>query len=80
MVHDKKNEAKVGDKVVVKETRPLSARKRHILDKITDRPVIREQQSVEAVTVEPVVEKPVKQAPNKKETTKKNTKKKEEKE
>lgn len=27
MVHDAANEAKVGDKVLIKETRPLSARK-----------------------------------------------------
>lgn len=34
MVHDPKNEAHVGDKVIIEETRPLSARKRFILKKI----------------------------------------------
>jgi len=34
MAHDEKNEAKKGDKVVVKEIRPMSKRKRWILTKI----------------------------------------------
>lgn len=34
MAHDEKNEAKVGDQVVIRETRPISARKRFTLDKI----------------------------------------------
>ena len=42
MAHDEKNEAEVGDKVSIVETRPLSARKRHILDKIIEKPVLRE--------------------------------------
>ena len=37
MAHDEKNEAKVGDKVMIIETRPLSARKRFTLDKIVER-------------------------------------------
>ena len=37
MAHDEKNEAKVGDKVVIAETRPLSARKRFTLEKVVDR-------------------------------------------
>src|SRR5579862_4070900 len=37
MAHDEKNEAKVGDMVVIVETRPLSARKRFTLDKIVER-------------------------------------------
>ena len=32
MAHDEKNEAKVGDKVAIVETRPLSARKRFTLE------------------------------------------------
>lgn len=31
LVHDPKNEAQVGDSVVIRETRPLSARKRWII-------------------------------------------------
>ena len=42
MAHDPNNEAEVGDKVAIKETRPLSARKRHVLDRIIEKPVLRE--------------------------------------
>ncbi len=55
MAHDEKNEAQVGDKVAITETRPLSARKRYELDRIIEKPVIRQEQSVEVVTAEPVV-------------------------
>ena len=41
MAHDEKNEAKVGDKVMIVETRPLSARKRFNLDKIVERAGVR---------------------------------------
>ncbi len=34
MAHDEKNEAKVGDTVIIRETRPISRRKRFSLDKI----------------------------------------------
>src|SRR5579862_2465617 len=37
MAHDEKNQAKIGDKVVIVETRPLSARKRFKLDRIIER-------------------------------------------
>lgn len=37
MAHDEKNEAKVGDKVSIVETRPLSARKRHTLLQVIER-------------------------------------------
>lgn len=43
MAHDEKNEAQTGDKVSIVETRPLSARKRYILDKIIEKPVLREK-------------------------------------
>lgn len=36
MAHDEKNEAKAGDLVIIRETRPLSARKRFTLDKIIE--------------------------------------------
>lgn len=42
MAHDEKNEAQVGDKVAIVETRPLSARKRYTLDRIIEKPVLRE--------------------------------------
>ena len=42
MAHDENNEAEPGDKVAIVETRPLSARKRHTLDRIIEKPVLRE--------------------------------------
>lgn len=42
MAHDENNEAQPGDKVAIVETRPLSARKRHTLDRIIEKPVLRE--------------------------------------
>lgn len=42
MAHDEKNEAEVGDKVSIVETRPLSARKHHKLNEIIEKPVLRE--------------------------------------
>lgn len=41
MAHDEKNEAQPGDKVAIVETRPLSARKRHTLERIIEKPVLR---------------------------------------
>jgi len=37
MAHDEKNEAHVGDRVTIKESRPTSARKRFSLEKILER-------------------------------------------
>lgn len=37
MAHDEKNEAQEGDKVIIGETRPLSARKHFKLEKIVER-------------------------------------------
>lgn len=48
MAHDEKNEAQTGDKVSIVETRPLSARKRYQLNKIIERPVLRESDVKEA--------------------------------
>jgi small subunit ribosomal protein S17 len=45
MAHDAKNQAKVGDLVVIKETRPISARKRFALDKIIEKAGARFQES-----------------------------------
>lgn len=57
MAHDEKNEAKEGDKVLITETRPLSARKRFILTKILETAQIRH------IEPEPVVEKTEKKEP-----------------
>src|SRR5437899_2506244 len=51
MAHDEKNEAQVGDKVAIVETRPLSARKRYTLDRIIEKPKLREE-SLAATKVE----------------------------
>ncbi len=37
MAHDERNEAKMGDKVQIVESRPLSRRKRFVLDKIIEK-------------------------------------------
>lgn len=42
MAHDEKNEAQTGDRVAIIETRPLSARKRYTLDRIIEKPALRE--------------------------------------
>jgi small subunit ribosomal protein S17 len=46
MAHDEKNEAQTGDKVAIVETRPLSARKHHILSRIIEKPALREDSLV----------------------------------
>jgi small subunit ribosomal protein S17 len=48
MAHDEKNEAKLGDRVSIVETRPVSARKHYALKEIIERPAIVDQ-SGEAV-------------------------------
>lgn len=45
MAHDDKNEARIGDKVQISETRPLSARKFFVLDKVIEKAVIRHQEN-----------------------------------
>lgn len=42
MAHDEKNQAETGDKVAIVETRPISARKRFVLDHIIEKPALRE--------------------------------------
>jgi small subunit ribosomal protein S17 len=41
MAHDEKNQAEVGDKVSIVETRPISARKRHTLQRVLEKPALR---------------------------------------
>ncbi len=57
MAHDEKNEAQPGDKVAIVETRPISARKHHTLDRIIEKPVLRADSLSITKTEEPV--KPV---------------------
>jgi small subunit ribosomal protein S17 len=49
IAHDEKNEAHLGDKVSIVETRPLSKRKHFALKKVIERPVIPVEESPEAV-------------------------------
>lgn len=67
MAHDAANEAKVGDKVAISETRPLSARKHYTLDKIVERAAIRAEDTVESLEAptEPAPEKEPKPAAEK---------------
>ena len=51
MAHDEKNEAKIGDKVSIEETRPLSARKRYVLKTILETPALRAE-AIKAATEE----------------------------
>jgi len=59
MAHDEKNEAQVGDKVEITETRPLSARKRFILSRIIEKPALR-QDTLEATKSDDTGKKPTK--------------------
>ena len=58
MAHDEKNEANVGDKVVIVETRPLSKRKSFTLEKIVEKAEIKHVEQV--VEVPGVTDKPEK--------------------
>lgn len=51
MAHDENNEAQVGDKVSIIETRPISARKHHKLEKIIEKPALRED-ALQAIKVD----------------------------
>ncbi|HEX8763403.1 MAG TPA: 30S ribosomal protein S17 [Candidatus Saccharimonadales bacterium] len=45
MAHDENNEAQEGDKVVIVETRPISARKHFKLDRITEKAGVKHVES-----------------------------------
>ena len=62
MAHDEDNTAKMGDLVIIKESRPLSARKRFTLDKVVKHAAIGFQESDATADIpeEPKVEKPAK--------------------
>lgn len=48
MAHDEANEAKLGDKVLIEESKPISAKKRFILKKVIERPVLQASQGESA--------------------------------
>ncbi len=57
MAHDEKNEAQVGDKVSIIETRPLSARKRFMLKKIVEKAHVQHVEAEVPAEVAEVIEK-----------------------
>lgn len=65
MAHDEKNECQPGDKVAIVETRPLSARKRYTLNRILEKPALREDSLTATKTEE--VKRPAKKAKEAKE-------------
>lgn len=52
IAHDENNEAKIGDRVEVVETRPISARKRLKLVKVVEKARIADKDRVENITKE----------------------------
>lgn len=57
MAHDENNEAHIGDRVVISETRPLSARKRFKLDKVLEKAAITHVEQIDPEVAEVVGEK-----------------------
>src|SRR4051812_29117063 len=57
MAHDPKNLAKVGDLVTISETRPISSRKRFILEKIIERGGARFEET-DAISDIPIEQEP----------------------
>lgn len=57
MAHDEQNDAHIGDKVTISETRPLSARKRFTLDKVLERAAISHVEELDPEIAEVVGEK-----------------------
>lgn len=62
MAHDDKNEAKVGDLVVITETKPISARKRFALSRVVERAGVHFEEA-DATADVPEEEKTVEEAP-----------------
>ncbi len=70
MAHDENNEAQEGDKVIIVETRPLSARKHFKLDRITEKAGVKHVESeADMPEVLKKAEKPVKTDAAEAETT-----------
>lgn len=57
MAHDEKNEANNGDTVVIAETRPLSARKHFILEKIVSRAGVEHKEAEDVLAEQPKASK-----------------------
>jgi small subunit ribosomal protein S17 len=74
MAHDENNEAKEGDKVVIVETRPLSARKRFALQKIVETARIQHVEDTPEILKEKVKEEVEIEKPKRKPAAKKESK------
>lgn len=57
MAHDEKNEAHVGDRVSIVETKPLSARKRYLLKKVIEKAGVQHVEEAVPAEIAEVVEK-----------------------
>ncbi len=74
MAHDEKNDAHLGDKVVISETRPLSARKRFTLDRVIERAPVRHVETADEIIAEVSGQKPKEEASKSTEKTDKQEK------
>ncbi len=52
MAHDEKNEAQEGDKVIIGETKPISARKRFVLTRIVEKAPVKHVEPEPEITTE----------------------------
>ena len=57
MAHDEKNQAKVGDRVSIAETRPISSKKRFILSRIIERHGVKFEETDATADVAELLEK-----------------------
>ncbi len=62
MAHDEKNEAALGDKVSIVETKPLSKRKRFMLTKIVEKAPVQHVEAEVPAEVAAVIETPEKES------------------
>ena len=69
MAHDEKNEARLGDRVSIIETRPISARKRFALKQIIETAQIQHVEAEVPAEIAEVIEKTAETKPEAKEKT-----------
>ena len=65
MAHDEKNEAAIGDRVSIVETKPLSKRKRFLLTKIVEKAPVQHVEAEVPAEVAAVIETPKKEEESK---------------
>lgn len=57
MAHDEQNEASIGDKVIIAESKPVSRRKRFVLQKVVERAEIKHVETTDEAVAEAVGKK-----------------------